>query len=182
MRRRSALLALVALVAFAAPVRADEAAAPAGLPAAGLQPLSLSIPRLGTSAPIVPVGLEEDGAMAAPTDPDTVGWYELGPGVGVPGNAVLAGHVDWAGRLRAFGRLRDLAAGDRIVLAAPDGGALAYQVEWNVLVDADTAPVAELFAQSPREELTLITCGGEFDPATRQYLGRVVVRAVRENP
>lgn len=148
----------------------------------GVVPWAVAIPRLGVEAPVVSLGLDEDGAMAAPTDPDTVGWYELGPGIGAPGNAVLAGHVDWSGRLRAFGRLKTLAPGDQVMVAAGPDSWLSYRVSWTWVVEAEGAPVEEIFAQGVDEELTLITCGGTFDPVTRQYLSRVVVRAVREPP
>jgi LPXTG-site transpeptidase (sortase) family protein len=143
-------------------------------------PYYVSIPRLGSGAWIVPLGLEDDGAMASPTDPDTVGWYILGPGVGYPGNAVLAGHVDWAGRLRAFGLLKQLSPGDRIEITDGEGSVLTYTVVWNYMFDAQTAPVEDIFRQTEQEELTLITCGGTFDHAAHQYVSRTVVRAVRE--
>lgn len=148
----------------------------------GVTPQVVAIPRLGVEAPVVPLGLEEDGAMAAPTDPDTVGWYELGPGVGAPGNAVLAGHVDWGGRLRVFGLLKTLVPGDQVLVADGPDSWLSYRVAWTWEVEAEGAPVEEIFAQGMDEELTLITCGGTFDPISRQYLSRVVVRAVREPP
>jgi sortase A len=143
-------------------------------------PVRIAIPALGLEAPIVPVGLEEDGAMAAPADPDTVGWYELGPGIGGAGNAILAGHVDWGGSLRAFGLLKWLEPGDEIVVSDADGTGLTYRVIWSRMVDAEESSVDEIFAQGSAEELTLITCGGTFDHASHQYLSRLVVRAVRE--
>jgi len=143
-------------------------------------PVYVSIPALGMQAPVVPLGLEDDGAMAAPTDPDTVGWYELGPGIGGPGNAILAGHVDWGGSLRVFGLLRQLVPGDEVVVSDEAGNWFTYRVSWSRMVDADSAPVDEIFAQGSGEELTLITCGGTFDRAIHQYLSRLIVRAVRE--
>ena len=44
-------------------------------------------------------------------------------------------------------------------------------------VRADGAPVEEIFAQSSAPTLTLITCGGEYRPETREYLDRLIVRA-----
>ena len=164
---------LLALVLTAPPARAQ-------VPPAAQVPVHIAIPALGLEAPIVPIGLEDDGAMAAPADPDTVGWYEFGPGIGGSGNAILAGHVDWGGRLRVFGFLRQLEPGDEVLVSDADGNQLAYRVVWSNLVDAEDAPLDEIFAQGPSEELTLITCGGTFDRATHQYLGRLIVRAVRE--
>jgi sortase (surface protein transpeptidase) len=151
-------------------------------PVSGAQPLTLEIPSIGVHADVVPLGLEADGAMSAPTDPDTVGWFELGPGIGAPGNALLDGHVDWGGRLRVFGRLHQLEPGDTIRLSEPGGSTLRYSVVWTRFYpDAEAAPLDEIFAQDElAEELTLITCGGSFDESIRMYLGRWVVRAVRD--
>jgi hypothetical protein len=61
---------------------------------------------------------------------------------------------------------------------------LSYSVSWTRFYpDAETAPLEEIFGQvEPSEELTLITCGGSFDPVQRMYLGRWVVRALRAEP
>ena len=117
--------------------------------------------------------------MGAPTDPDTVGWYELGVGVGTPGNALLDGHVDWGGRLRVFGLLRQLQPGDMFQITDADGNVLSYSVSWIRLYEADSAPLDEIFQQTDDEEVTLITCGGDFDRSVRMYVSRWVVRAVR---
>jgi LPXTG-site transpeptidase (sortase) family protein len=186
---------VLALGLTATPVHAQDSPAPAAQPpngaaAAGVTsdtpplwgslPSAVAIPSLGTRAPIVPVGLEDDGTMASPTDPDTVGWYDLGPGVGAPGNAVLAGHVDWGGRLRAFGLLRLLEPGDTIQITDAAGNVLTYSVSWTRLVQPDSAPLDAIYEQTTdTEEVTLITCGGTFDPSIHMYLSRVIVRAVR---
>jgi sortase (surface protein transpeptidase) len=142
-------------------------------------PVELKIPALGVDADVVPVGLDDDGAMTAPSDPDTVAWYEPGPGTGMPGNVVLAGHVDWGGRLRVFGLLYRLGPGDRIVVIDEQLREFFYEVAWSRWVAAEGAPVEEIFAGTELSELTLITCGGAFDHASRQYLDRLIVRAVK---
>jgi sortase (surface protein transpeptidase) len=152
----------------------ESTPAPTGL---GSVPVSIDIPRLGTHAEIVPLGLEDDGAMAAPTDPDTVGWFEQGPGVGGQGNLLLDGHVDWGGRLRVFGLLKTLQPGDTIQITDADGQTRSYAVLWTLLYQADNAPLDEIFPTAPDEQLTLITCGGAFDHAAHMYLSRWVVRA-----
>jgi len=143
----------------------------------GVPPMKLSMPSLGVEAPIVPVGKDADGAMAAPTDPDTVAWYELGPGMGVAGNVVLAGHVNWAGRLRTFGNLHELEPGDAILVIDEKDHGYQYVVQSSQWVRAEGAPVEEIFANSDQPTLTLITCGGEYVAATREYLDRLIVRA-----
>jgi len=142
-------------------------------------PLAIDIPSIGTHAQVVPLGQDENGAMQAPTDPDTVGWYNLGAGVGAPGNALLDGHVDWGGRLRVFGLLKQLEPGDPIQITDASGNVLTYNVVWTRLYSADSAPLAEIFEQGNDQELTLITCGGAFDRSAHMYVSRWVVRATR---
>jgi sortase (surface protein transpeptidase) len=166
------LVGLVLLVGWPVPT---SARAQASVP-----PATIVIPAIGLQAPVVPVELDADGAMAAPSDPDTVGWYDLGPGLGTPGNVLLDGHVDWGGRLRVFGRLRQLGPGDAVQLASADGQVSSYHVVSSRWYDADTAQVDEVFRQTQAQEVTLITCGGAFDPAAHQYLSRLVVRAARD--
>lgn len=155
-------------------------AAPVAGPASasyGVPPTSLVIPRLGVEAITVGVGQDEEGAMDVPPDPDQVAWYALGPGMGVPGNAVFAAHVDWGGRPRVFGRLSALGPGDAILVVDGEGNVYEYLVESSRLVRAEGAPIDEIFGQGDEAVITLITCGGAYDPATREYLDRLIVRA-----
>ncbi len=122
------------------------------------------------------LGRTSDGALDAPKNPDNLGWYKLGPKPGEPGNALIDGHVDWAGKVRAFWYLKKLTPGDRVIVTDSDGVNHVFAVEWSKWFDAN-APVNELFAQSDQAEITLITCGGQFDQATHQYLSRLAVRA-----
>jgi LPXTG-site transpeptidase (sortase) family protein len=152
------------------------AAAPA---LAASPPVEIDIPKIGTHAPVVPLGENPDGSMQAPDDPDTVGWFQLGVQPGMPGNALLDGHVDWGGRLRAFGWLKQLEPGDTFQITSSEGEILTYSVAWTRLYDADTAPVDEIFQQTSDEEVTLITCGGAFDRSIHMYVSRWVVRGIR---
>lgn len=150
--------------------------------AAGAVPVTIDIASIGTHAEVVPLGEEDDGTMQAPTDPDTVGWYSLGTGIGTPGNALLDGHVDWGGRLRVFGLLGQLTPGDSIQITDIDGNVLSYRVSWTKLYNADSAPLDQIFEQTSDEVVTLITCGGDFDQSAHMYVSRWVVRATRVEP
>src|SRR5688572_5052977 len=169
-----------------APVsQADEEAQPAGQPVPepapagpwGVPPVRLMIPALGVEAAVEPVAEDPDGAMSAPTHPDEVAWYEPGPGMGVPGNVVFAAHVNWDGRLRPFGLLHQLKEGDAIQVIDAQGRGFEYVVEASNWVRAEGAPLADIFAQPAEPVITLITCGGEYVAATREYLDRLIVRA-----
>lgn len=111
-------------------------------------------------------------------------------GIGGGGNAVFSGHVDyadavsWAGvdfRGRGvFFSLALLSPGD-VIEVEVGGERLRYTVQWQKQVDAsDTGAWAEILsAQVEQDSITIITCGGQFNTATRSYLDRTVVRAVR---
>ena len=141
-------------------------------------PKRISIPAIGVDAGFEFVGLAADGSMDVPKDPNQVAWYRLGPRPGERGNAVLAGHVDWNGRTAVFWGLKDLQAGDSIEVVAADDRKYEFVVQWKRWYDAEAAPVEDVFRQAEIGEITLITCGGEFDRKRRQYLSRLVVRAV----
>jgi sortase (surface protein transpeptidase) len=160
------------------PWPAEQPPAATEIVASGVRPVTLAIPALRVEAAVVPVELDEDGAMAAPGDPDTVAWYALGPGMGVGGNAVFAAHVDWGGRPRVFGRLAALRPGDGVLVVDERGNGYQYVVESSEWVRAEGAPVEEIFAQGESPVITLITCGGTYVPVRREYLDRLIVRAV----
>jgi hypothetical protein len=49
------------------------------------------------------------------------------------------------------------------------------QVDGVQKVAKATFPSAQVYGNTPYPELRLITCGGPFDTATRQYLDNIVV-------
>ncbi len=141
-------------------------------------PTRLLIPSIDVDSEVVQVGLTPEGAMDAPKDPDQIGWYNLGPIPGEPGNAAIVGHVDWAGRVRAFWNLQFLEPGDQIEVRTRDDTSYRFEVQWLRWYDAATAPIEEIFGGDEIPEITLITCGGVFDREAHLYLSRLVVRAV----
>lgn len=152
-----------------------------GFVSPGMPPARVVISRIGVKADVVPVGLSDDGQMQVPKNPDQVGWYELGPGIAPEGNMILAGHVDWGGRLRVFGFLKQLTPGDEVLIWDHDGNEHRFIVQWTRLIPADDPPWDEIFGQGSDTEITLLTCGGPFDRQRHEYLERVVVRAKLES-
>jgi sortase (surface protein transpeptidase) len=140
-------------------------------------PARLRIPLIGVDVPVVPVGLEPDGSMGIPGATE-VGWYQPGVRPGSPqGSAVLAAHVDYAGRRGAFFDLRRLPEGAEVFVVVPDGRELRFLVAERAQVDKQDLPVDELFRSDGPATLTLITCGGSFDRSARHYEDNIVVRA-----
>lgn len=141
-------------------------------------PTMLSIPAIDADAPVVPVALEDDGSMEIPADVNVVGWYEPGVRPGEDGTAVLSGHVD--SRSQGPGVLYDLRrvdVGDTIVTTGADGAARSWQVVARARYGKAELPISEVFVRTGPPRLAVITCGGEFDPATRSYSDNVVVIA-----
>ena len=140
-------------------------------------PARLRIPSIGVDAPVVPVGLDPDGSMEIPGATE-VGWYEPGVRPGsAQGSAVLAAHVDYAGRPGAFFDLRSLPEGAEVFVVGPDGHELRFVVDGRAQINKDELPVEELFRSAGPPTLTLITCGGSFDRSARHYDDNIVVRA-----
>ncbi|MGH2760085.1 MAG: class F sortase [Actinomycetota bacterium] len=139
------------------------------------QPGEMEIPAIGVRAPVVPVGTHEDGTMASPTGAVDVGWWNgLRPG---EGNALFAAHVNWNGRLGPFYRLKELKAGDEVVIKG-DGKSVTYKVVWVRNFDPNMDAAELLGNESGDQIATLITCGGVFDRSIGHYTERVVARAV----
>lgn len=115
--------------------------------------------------------------MGAPGNPDNVGWYGLGPGMGVDGNVIMAGHVDWANKWRVFHLLDKLNPGtDDIGVWDQRGREHRFLVDAVYRFNVYEMPMREIFAQNG-SKLTLITCGGRFDRTSGQYLDRIVAVA-----
>lgn len=140
----------------------------------------LVIPSLNVDRPISEGGTSATGVMLAPTEPFAISYYSYSGRPG-RGNAVFAGHVDDRTVGQAvFWNLHRLREGDVILVRLADGSELRYGVKFNVAFDAATGPWQSLFgAQAVADGVTIYTCDGDFDPASRTYNQRRVVRAER---
>lgn len=163
----------------AAPAVGRRDAGLVAAPAAVL-PVAVAVPALGLGAQVDPVGVQPDGSMTVPADPDRVGWYRFGPAPGAAhGSAVLAGHVDTArDGPGAFAALVDIEVGQDVLVTMDDGAVVTYRVEGRESVVKRELPVDVLFARDGPARLTLITCGGPFQPELRSYRDNLVVTAV----
>jgi sortase (surface protein transpeptidase) len=142
-------------------------------------PTRIRIPDLGVDAPVIPVGVNDAGVVTLDNAED-VGWYRFGPAPGASaGSAVLAAHVDFNGKTGPFFRLRELGAGSLVEVDLDDGTMLAFRVVGIDQRSKGELP-PEIFARTGAPQLTLITCGGSFDPAKRSYADNVIVIAAPE--
>jgi sortase (surface protein transpeptidase) len=148
-------------------------------PASGVgAPVRLLIPSIGVDAAVEQVATDADGNMATPADPWNTAWYAPGPRPGQPGNAAIAGHVDYnAIGPVVFWDLRNLAPGSEVLVVTDSGMTLRFVVRDSAYYRPENAPLAAIFGPSAEANLNLITCGGTFNPVTRQYDQRLVVFA-----
>jgi sortase (surface protein transpeptidase) len=141
------------------------------------RPLSLRIPALGISSAIMDLGLTAAGALQVPPTGFPAGWYTGSPAPGDPGPAVLAGHVDWAGRPGVFADLHRLVAHDQVVITLSDGRTSVFAVTRVERVAKASFPTAEVYGNLDHPGLRLITCGGSFDRTAHSYEDDVIVFA-----
>jgi len=160
---------------------ATRVAAPEPEPVEGVAPIALQVDSVSVDAPIE-LGAVVEGAMQDPSGPWVVAWYDQLGNVGEGGNVVMAVHVDyWNVGPAVFWDIRELPAGEVIRVVGEDGKNYEYAVQWIERYDAAglTPEVIQndIVGDTGEETLTLITCGGTFDPATGEYNERWVVRA-----
>lgn len=101
-----------------------------------------------------------------------------GPAPGQTGPAAIYGHVDTAAAGPAvFFRLGDLTPGDTIDVTRADRSIAVFTVYRIAEYAKDAFPTMTVYGDTPDAELRLITCGGDFDPATGSYLDNIVAYA-----
>ncbi|GAB3073233.1 class F sortase [Micromonospora schwarzwaldensis] len=178
--------ALASTTPAATPTASGEASVPVNagtLPADGatVPPVRLRIPPIKVTASVDPVGINQrTNEFEVPPSVDQVGWYRYGPGLeAAAGSVVIAGHVDSADQGKgAFFRLRELDRGDTLTATGADGKDRRYRVVAREEYTKTKIPLDRYFARDGSPRLTLITCGGPFDPKTRHYRDNIVVTAV----
>jgi len=146
------------------------------------------IEKIGVDAPIATYGLDENSVPIVPTGPDAaevVAWYDFSARPGTGSNAVFAGHVTWNGDA-VFRNLNTLQPGDIVRLRDDRGTEMAYRVVSNVAVDPNDPQSVKVMYPTETEQVTIITCGGEYfrtdDPvAGGDYTHRVIIKAELES-
>jgi LPXTG-site transpeptidase (sortase) family protein len=148
-------------------------------PQDAIEPARLLIARLGVQAPVESKGIDSHNTMEAPDRPTDVAWYPFTAKPGSGGNAVFAGHRDFAGVGPAiFWKLGELAPGDEVVVVGANDRSLRYRVTQTWNYNLATIPMASVLAQGNGDQVTLITCSGSYSQAAG-YDKRFVVRADR---
>ena len=177
-------------IRYVRPLRIMREKPPPGKPAdqksAGrrpAQPWTIDIPAIGVDVNLMSLGGPTDGpdGLTLPTPPlaeaaSIAGWYQFTAVPGAAGNAVIVGHVDTYIGTAVFYNLYQLVPGDAIYVTA-DGVRQRFDVTSDNEMSKSSFPVSQVFGNTEKHMLWLITCGGAFDYQTRHYLDNIVVSA-----
>ncbi|MFI7483872.1 class F sortase, partial [Kocuria sp. M1R5S2] len=172
---RPASAEAVARVAADVPVAPAAPAPPETVPA----PVRMVVDGSPIDMPVVPVGIEDNGAMTIPDNHVELGWYRYGPSPGAAeGAAVVAGHVDTLTEVTPMARLKDVPTGAEVRVERADGSVLRYRTESVRHVHKTSLADADLFRRTGEPVLHLVTCGGEWLEELGDYEDNVVLKAV----
>ena len=139
----------------------------------------IEIPAIGVNAPVEVKSIDAAGVMQNPSSAHAVAWYDFTSRPEDGGNAVFAGHLDYAGVGPAvFWKLGSLTSGDEVRVTLGDGSIVKYRVTGVRSVPAD-ADASDIVASGDVAKITIITCEGSFDPASQNYNKRTIVTGER---
>ncbi len=149
---------------------------------AATHPRYIQIAKLGGyKSRVLSMGLTDAGAVATPKSVWDAGWYEGSSSpADTTGAALIVGHVAGPTTAGIFYNLHKLESGDEVTITMGDDSVKAYSVVAKEEVVADQMNMNTYMVSKNIDKpgLTLVTCGGEFDPKTNTYDKRTVVFAV----
>jgi Sortase domain len=143
-------------------------------------PVSVDIPAIGVHSRLLHLGTGAAGAIQVPsvdTQASLAAWYKYSATPGQIGTSVIEGHVDSYRGPAVFFRLGALRPGNIIKVTLADGITAIFRVTGVRQYVKSRFPAAAIYRTPGYAALRLITCGGVFDYATRNYLSSVVVFA-----
>ncbi|MEU3984208.1 class F sortase [Streptomyces sp. NPDC026672] len=138
----------------------------------------VTIPSIQVDAPVMPVGLDTDGWVAAPPpeDPNLAGWFTGAVSPGEKGTAVVVGHVDNQSGPAVFYGLGSLKKGNKVEVRRKDGRTAVFEIYGIEVFSKENFPGDRVYGSKGTPELRVITCGGGFSKQNG-YDGNVVVFA-----
>lgn len=143
-------------------------------------PIRLLIPKIGVDTSIEGVGLSKtgNGDMDVPTKLTDVAWYNQGPLPGMPGSAVIAGHLNGKKILKGvFYNISSLKPGDLVKVIDKNGKKLEFKVTGSKVYDQNASASDVFFSDNSKSRLNLITCAGDWIKSEKLYNKRMVVFA-----
>ena len=143
-------------------------------------PVSVDIPAIGVHSKLLRLGVNRNGTIQVPslfTRADEAAWYKYSATPGQIGASIIEGHVDTYQGPAVFFRLGALRPGDRVEVKLADGVTAIFRVTGVRQYAKSRFPAKTIYHARGYAALQLITCGGAFDYATRNYLSSIVVFA-----
>jgi hypothetical protein len=143
-------------------------------------PVSVDIPAIGVHSKLLRLGINSDGTIQVPplqTHAGEAAWYKYSATPGQAGVSVIEGHVDSYRGPAVFFRLGALHPGDSVEVTLADGIVAVFRVTGVRQYAKSRFPAKTIYGATGFAALRLITCGGVFDYATRDYLSSTVVFA-----
>lgn len=146
-------------------------------------PVSISIPAIGVTSPLMQVGLNPDGTIQVPPLNDLpftneAAWYKYSPTPGQVGPSIIEGHVDSASYgPSVFFRLGALKPGDWVDVTLADRQVAVFKITAVRSYPKSQFPTAAVYGFTDYASLRLITCGGSFDRQSGHYTANVVAFA-----
>ncbi|MGN9758763.1 class F sortase [Streptomyces sp. SD31] len=143
------------------------------------RPTRLLIPKISVDAPFTDLAIGSSGQLQPPPAHDTnlVGWYAKGASPGERGTSIIAGHVDTATSAAVFANLSELKKGDRFQVERADGRKASFVIDSVETFDKDSFPSQRVYGDTPRAQVRLITCAGDYDRQVKDYTANLVVFA-----
>jgi len=169
-----------AIIGKLPPASKPAATTPPALPYS--VPTHVDIPAVNLHAPVITVGLNADDTIGTPplSNAKVAAWYNRSPTPGQLGSAILDAHVDsslMSDYRGAFFYLGLTKPGMTIYVTRADHSVAVFTIdEVQTALKADF-PTDKVYAATPYAGLRLITCGGDYDKQTHEYLGNTIVYA-----
>ena len=123
-----------------------------------------------------------DDTIGTPTlqNAKVAGWYDRGPTPGEVGSAIMDAHVDSAlmsDYRGAFYYLGLTKPGMQVDITRADHTVAVFTIDEVQASLKSDFPTQKVYAATNYPALRLITCGGDFDKKTHEYLGNTIVYA-----
>ena len=156
------------------PIRQATPEAAEAVPA----PVRVQVEGTGIDLEVVPVGVEDNGAMTIPDNHVQAGWYEYGSAPGSDeGSSVLAAHVDSQTEVLPIAGLKNVAPGTRVIVTREDGSQVVYETQKVENIAKRSLDGHSLFNRTGDHVLKLVTCGGKWLDTENDYEDNVVLTA-----
>ncbi len=143
------------------------------------RPVRLTIPSIKVEAPILEVGLAEDGSVDVPPlkRHNEAGWFGGGPTPGQFGPALIVGHADTRSGPSIFHGLAKLKPGQKIEILRKDRTVAVFEVNSIENFGKAKLPIKRVYGDYSRPSLRLVTCGGTWLGGSRGYSDNIIAFA-----